>query len=686
MGGARWRLAATLAAFATVSLAITPASCATPLASRAGDPPRVYLPAADAADLASGAADHVVRAAFLLPGAPGAMLVRGVPGYADARLAALAALAACADSDAADDALRSVAEWDERHGASGRFSRRTVAADAGARLPAALDAACGPDLRPSLEALRAAADAAAAAALAPLDRLVGYDTGGFFADAAASTASLDHFHAYVDRGAALAEDEPTPTRAGPRAASESSSSSSSSSHGKGEHVDVGVAIAMTPALAAPRGAAAAAAAAADARAGDGARGLRLGGRVPELPPDAVVVMLGEAARAWLPPPPPGTPAPTLAIPSHEMSLLESAAATGSGSGSGSASGSPTTRAWFGRMVFPREDVAHPDGSGVTFREWRERATAAFANGDAAAMRESAAAACAPLPSSSSSSSSSSRRRILEDDASCGAGQMYCWLSCMDAPDADSCEADHEVKCVQASTGLVWPDDLGAQSHCYDCEPTCFAAATPGASSPAGRAGGSTNPFCNDKIAPVSMYMDGFLGWSDPDAPCVAFLHRDATLTSPGLLFAAFFFTVCVGVGVEGLAAARRWRARTLDHVFKDAVATGGHPTAVGAVLRAQTLILYAVQVAAGYVLMLISMTYHSVLFTGVVAGLVVGHAAFNASAPAGGGGASACCQHVATVPRMDEETDEEEKDEEEGTGRETEAQVTLVEAAPDARV
>ena len=135
--------------------------------------------------------------------------------------------------------------------------------------------------------------------------------------------------------------------------------------------------------------------------------------------------------------------------------------------------------------------------------------------------------------------------------------------------------------------------------------------------------------------------------------------------------------------MEGLAAARRWRARTLDHVFEDAVATGGNPTAVGAVLRAQTLILYAVQVSAGYILMLISMTYHSVLFTGVVAGLVIGHAAFNASAPPSGGGASACCQHVGTVPERVDETDEQE---EERTGRETEAKVTLVGGAPDAGV
>jgi hypothetical protein len=147
-----------------------------------------------------------------------------------------------------------------------------------------------------------------------------------------------------------------------------------------------------------------------------------------------------------------------------------------------------------------------------------------------------------------------------------------------------------------------------------------------------------------------MYMDGFLGWSDPDGPCVAFLHRDLMLTSPGLLFAAFSFTVAVGVAVEGLAAARRWRAKTQDAVCLDAIATGGNPSAVSAVLKTQSLLLYGVQCSAGYLLMLVSMTYHAVLFVGVVLGLVAGHAWFNAAAPLGSrGGASACCQHVGTV-------------------------------------
>ena len=39
------------------------------------------------------------------------------------------------------------------------------------------------------------------------------------------------------------------------------------------------------------------------------------------------------------------------------------------------------------------------------------------------------------------------------------------------------------------------------------------------------------------------------------------------------------------------------------------------------VIRVQILFLYLVQVAAGYLLMLISMTYHAVLFAGVVGGL-----------------------------------------------------------------
>ena len=51
------------------------------LAASADGHERVVLPAATHADLASGRADATLRAAFLGADAPGAMLVRGIPGY-----------------------------------------------------------------------------------------------------------------------------------------------------------------------------------------------------------------------------------------------------------------------------------------------------------------------------------------------------------------------------------------------------------------------------------------------------------------------------------------------------------------------------------------------------------------------------------------------------------------------------
>jgi hypothetical protein len=60
-----------------------------------------------------------------------------------------------------------------------------------------------------------------------------------------------------------------------------------------------------------------------------------------------------------------------------------------------------------------------------------------------------------------------------------------------------------------------------------------------------------------------------------------------------------------------------------------------------------TLLLYAFQVTAGYLLMLVSMTYHVPLFFCVVLGLTLGHAVFSVYSSDGGGkitaGTTACC-------------------------------------------
>ena len=652
------------------SLLVSPPLAATASVPGAGRPSRIangsgptpmYLPTADAAALASGDADRTVRDAFLGPDAPGAMLVRGVPGYARARADALRSLALCAASPQGRDVFVRMKAWERDHG-DGSFSKMSIAAPADGRLPIELDRACGPGLRPKLETVRAAADAAATAVLPRLDELLGYDTGGFFAAAADSAGSLDHFHVYATTGArrvrskASAEgvtdenpntedrgDDVTSRERAPRegeAAEGETAKTNDASPGKREHVDVGVAIVMTPALLVRESDETDGAAfVPEELDAFGSRGLSLGGRAPELPPDALIVMLGEAARAWAPPPPEGASgARAVAVPTHAMALALARRA-------GDAA-PPSSRAWFGRMVLPPDATSHPTSPGTTFGAWREGVARAFRGGEGSGTERAALASVSCSP-----------RRRLADDSSCGAGEVYCWLACVEDT-SGGCGADEVLKCVEPGTGAVWPDDLGAQSHCYDCAPTCVAesGADADADADATSTGSASTRFCNDRIAPVSMYMDGFLGWSDPNGPCVAFLHRDLILRSPGLLFAAFFATVAAGVAVEGLAAARRWRAKTQDAACLDAIAVGGNPVAVSMALKTQALLLYGTQCSAGYLLMLVSMTYHAVLFLGVVLGLVLGHACFNAAAPLGArGGASACCQHVAAELGPDED-------------------------------
>ena len=619
---------------------------------------RVILPAATYADLAAGHADGEIRAAFLGNEAPGAMLVRGVPGYSAARVDALRTLASCAytsnDDAMNDDVIAGNAGWDAAHGNDGEFSRRSVAAETGERIPPGLDERCGHGTRVKLEALRAAADAAARVALPRLDHLIGADVSkGFFTNAVDADASLDHFHVY--RRNAIAD--PSIHRHGRDDETNKDTNRQSPSgeplhvletaretnrpglRGKGEHTDVGVAIVMTPALLVPEFT--------DDSENEfteldasGPRGLTLGGRSPALPPDAVLVMLGEGARAWFPS---KSHAGAIAVPTHEMSLR--------GMNVGE------TRAWFGRMVFPSPDTPRPvsgnsggndknDKNGdesMTFGEWRRRAAAAFTSEDAEGKAAAAAVACGwESEESTVDGGVSSRRRSLADDASCALGEVYCWHACVAAP---TCATGTTARCVEPGTNAVWPDAFGSGGHCSDCVAWCVADAAPSVGS---LTYPDPNGFCNKNIAPISMYMDGFQGWSDSRAPCVAFLHKGAALTTPGLMVAAFFCTVAIGVSVEYLASLRRWRVATQDEAIAGYVECGGSGLVGARVIRFQILFLYLVQVAAGYLLMLISMTYHAALFAGVVGGLVAGHALFNVSAPVVGGGASACCQHVAT--------------------------------------
>ena len=303
----------------------------------------------------------------------------------------------------------------------------------------------------------------------------GYDTGGFFAAAAKSSSSLDHFHVYAaGAGAARVEASdgvPTDTR-DQRTVSQqdrntvddvgvsSDEAFGSRTHaaGKREHVDVGVAIVMTPAFLVNGDVSVSSRDEALERFSEeldafGSRGLTLDGRAPELPPDALIVMLGEAARAWAPPPPKGASA------ADARRRADARHGSGAARRAGDAA-PPSSRAWFGRMVLPPDATSHPTSPGTTFGAWREGVARAFRGGEGSGTGSAALASVSCSP-----------RRRLADDSSRGAGEVYCWLACVEDT-SGGCGADEVLKCVEPGTGAVWPDDLGAQSHCYDCAPTC----------------------------------------------------------------------------------------------------------------------------------------------------------------------------------------------------------------------
>ena len=137
-------------------------------------------------------------------------------------------------------------------------------------------------------------------------------------------------------------------------------------------------------------------------------------------------------------------------------------------------------------------------------------------------------------------------------------------------------------------------------------------------------------FCTGMA--MSMYMDGFTSslrhtwWAFAsttahrrEAPgCLNLFFPAWTLDGAGKFAAAAFGVLALGVAVEALSALRRSRAVALaraKHRGRSAAAT------------AETALLYGLQLALGYFLMLAVMTYSVELFVAAVTGVILGHGA-----------------------------------------------------------
>ena len=549
------------------------------------------LPMTTLRALMDGESDDVVRRAFIGKDAAGAMVVRDIShAYVEARRRGLDALSACArrraedpdDAEGVESTLWRSEEWERAHDGA---IRTTVAVKAKERLKMEMEAECAGlgsaganAMRGDLESIRDGADVVALAALRRLDAAFHNATRGFYESSARSSMTLDHFHAY---GAAATDEE-------------EDNAVDLDLEGKHAHTDVGVAIVMTPALV--RG---------EKPGAGGSRGLFIGDIEPDVPDDGMIVMLGEAARVWVP----GLSAEMQAlikVPTHAMRL------TGD-------------RAWFGRMVLPESSHAHPE-SGMSFGTWHAGATrAAMRLGADAEDEKWAAVACpSPVYDARDFTPVDTNRRVLSSSNTCNAGEVYCWLACVEAPDA----CDDTAQCVDQTTGNVWD----GVSHCASCGAQCPATGTK-----------EHTGFCNTDIPPTTMYMDGFHVNAGSSAPCVALLFESWSLHTPALFALGFFATVALGASIEGLASIRR---KLQNPGFCNCHSIPEPKSRVYATM------IYGFQITAGYLLMLVSMTYHFALFSAVIVGLLLGHIVFGSQAPVVAN-TTACCSFASPNDRQD---------------------------------
>ena len=329
--------------------------------------------------------------------------------------------------------------------------------------------------------------------------------------------------------------------------------------------------------------------------------------------DSLVIMVGEAGAKWLAP---KLGAPLRAVPHMLVADLPPASAGG---------GPPTTRAWYGKMYLPPADALV--AGGMPYRQFREEEMRilAGANGASSSMLAlpsacgPSARALSPTNKTLGGGSSSGSYRAPLSSTQCittdGDAGIYCWTQCM--PVQPACGCGTTAQCYNSATESVLSPDAALNVMCAEtCAPRCMENQTNATATAV-----SNNGFCYG--AGTSMIMDGFSSQALApllSVPCINFLFPRLTMDSR-LKFAAgctaaFFLALLLPYVYKArILIAQRWIFPSVRH-------------------RSATMVgLYLCSTTLGYLLMLLAMTYSAELFLMVIAGLTVGYFLFMQEQP-----------------------------------------------------
>jgi len=216
-----------------------------------------------------------------------------------------------------------------------------------------------------------------------------------------------------------------------------------------------------------------------------------------------------------------------------------------------------------------------------------------------------------------------RRLQMQDAAMCNnVTNFFCWMTCMDIPKIDQAElfleANYNLYCldnsVMRSTGsMASAHEACVNRHNMGCNgqwEKTMEGIPPVEIDIQTNAEEIEMPFC---YSGTTMYMEGFQ-WIQ-SSTCVIVLFESWVLNSAWKYVLAVIGTTLTAIGLEKFIQQRRKAMAYME---------------AGTARLLTSAFFYGIQLAIGYLLMLIIMIYSGVLFLAVISGLVIGHVLFNA--------------------------------------------------------
>ena len=208
---------------------------------------------------------------------------------------------------------------------------------------------------------------------------------------------------------------------------------------------------------------------------------------------------------------------------------------------------------------------------------------------------------------------------------CENGTAFCWMDCLPQP---QCTGEEVSYCKNDDSDPCGDDSMDPSCH-WECGP---APAPPVSTSPPGSTSPPAPPvydFCRNGSFSTDMNMKGFFSSRQDLKPCIILFFKAWELDTRTKFAFGCIGVIILGIMVEACIALRRNFSSSSKRRFVRKLRS--KPS----VQYLISILLFGVNLALGYMAMLVAMTYSLELFLCIVMGIMIGHAIFNMKQPVG---------------------------------------------------